>query len=184
MQNRSYYKQMRNQYFERAKAFGIELKTNIALFQGKQIYRIAEQFQNFIDLMKSAHYYAKESLRGYQRKILLPYSEDKKYGVLEEEVIFLYFIEEIYSSSIYLKNRIESDIKLKHYRDYIKSKEFPAIEKGFLANILSTVKLDELTEEEEIIKMFEFILKRFEILSNIYSIIKQYSQLLPEDANR
>jgi hypothetical protein len=97
---------------------------------------------------------------------------DKEFGVLEEEIVLTYFLEEMISSSQFLKKRLETDLKIRIYRERLKRLQLQSPGgSGFLSNILDS--LDAMTEAEfiEIEKLIRIMEERYSIGDKLFDII-------------
>src|SRR6185436_19474253 len=97
---------------------------------------------------------------------------DKSYGVLEEEIVLCYFLEEMISSSQFLKKRLETDLNMRVYRERIKrfQSQKPG-GSGFLANILDSLDAMTQTEFVEIEKLIRIMDERYRIGNKLFDII-------------
>ncbi len=115
--NRRFFEIMRNKYFKR-------VKTNI-----KKIERDysglndINSFSNFFyliqktkDAMEECIFYSNEALFGVESGIVPSYSEENKNGVLEEERMFLYLLNEINASIIFFDKYVATEFNLLNYQ--------------------------------------------------------------------
>ena len=107
------------------------------------------------------------------------YRIDKVFGVLEEEIVLCYFLEEMISSSQFLKKRLETDSKIRIYRERLKrfQSQRPG-GSGFLANILESLDAMTQTEIIEIEKLIQIMGERFRIGDKLFDIILNKSPKL------
>jgi hypothetical protein len=147
-------------------------------FQPKEMIRHLEEY---IGQLEITHQHASDAIRGLKRRKLGMYRVDKVFGVLEEEVVLTYFLEEMISSSRFLKKRMETDLKINIYRERIKrfQSQTPG-GSGFLANILES--LDAMTHAEfiEIEKLLQIMDERYRIGDKLFDIILNKGAKAPE----
>ncbi len=171
IKNRPFFGKMRNQNYQRAHAFFRKLQglARQNPFQAKEMIRLLEDYIKQLELTLQ---HASDAIRGLKRRKLGMYRVDKVFGVLEEEVVLTYFLEEMISSSRFLQKRLETDLKIKIYRERIKrfQSQTPG-GSGFLANILES--LDAMTHAEfiEIEKLIQIMEERYRIGDKLFDII-------------
>jgi hypothetical protein len=94
---------------------------------------------------------------------------------MEEEIVFVCFLEELLSSSIYLRNRFETNDYVRQYMNLIKSREnYVGDKSGFLDNILLSLEAYQKADHEEILQISRLIHKRFLIANNIFTILRRH----------
>jgi hypothetical protein len=171
IKNRPFFGKMRNQNYQRAHALFKKLQQLARQnpFQPKEMIR---QFEEYIAQLELTHQHASDAIRGLKRRKLGMYRVDKVFGVLEEEVVLTYFLEEMISSSRFLKKRLETDLKIKIYRERIKrfQSQTPG-GSGFLANILESLDAMTQTEFIEIEKLIQIMEERYRIGDKLFDII-------------
>jgi hypothetical protein len=162
---------MRNQNYQRSQE--VFLRINALSRQKpyvvKEMVRLLDEYILKLELTSQ---YATDAIRGLKRKKLGMYRTDKAFGVLEEEIVLCHFLEEMISSSRFLRKRLETDMKIRIYRERIKrfQSQTPG-GSGFLANILES--LDSLTQSEfiEIDKLIQIMDERYRIGNKLFDII-------------
>lgn len=171
IKNRPFFGRMRNQNYQKAHGMFRKLQELARKnpFQPKEMIRHLEEY---IGQLEVTHQHASDAIRGLKRRKLGMYRVDKVFGVLEEEVVLTYFLEEMISSSQFLKKRMETDLKINIYRERIKrfQSQTPG-GSGFLANILES--LDAMTHAEfiEIEKLLQIMDERYRIGDKLFDII-------------
>lgn len=171
IKNRPFFGKMRNTNYQKAHAFFRRLQelSRQNPFQPKEMIRLLEDYIRQLELTLQ---HASDAIRGLKRRKLGMYRVDKVFGVLEEEVVLTYFLEEMISSSRFLQKRLETDLKIKIYRERIKrfQSQTPG-GSGFLANILES--LDAMTHAEfiEIEKLILIMEERYRIGDKLFDII-------------
>jgi len=180
IKNRPFFGKMRNQNYRKAHASFRKLQelSRQNPFQPKEMIRHLDEY---IGQLEVTHQHASDAIRGLKRRKLGMYRVDKVFGVLEEEVVLTYFLEEMISSSQFLKKRLETDLKIKIYRERIKrfQSQTPG-GSGFLANILES--LDAMTHAEfiEIEKLIQIMDERYRIGDKLFDIILDKGAKAPD----
>ena len=105
IKNRPFFGKMRNQNYQKAHAAFRRLQeiSRQDPFSPKEMIR---HLESFIKQLETTLQHAADAIRGLKRQKLAMYRVDKVFGVLEEEIVLTYFLEEMISSSQFLKKRL------------------------------------------------------------------------------
>jgi hypothetical protein len=180
IKNRPFFGKMRNLNYKRCQeAFGrIHALSRQEPFNPKDTVRLLEEYIRQLEL---TYQYASDAVRGLKRKKLRMYKVDQVYGVLEEEIVLCYFLEEMISSSLFIKKRLETDLNMGIYRERIKrfQSQKPG-GSGFLANILDSLDAMAQTEFVEIEKLIRIMDERYRIGNKLFDIILNKAKPAPQ----
>ncbi len=171
IKNRPFFGKMRNQNYQRAHAFFGKLQevSRQNPFRPKEMIRHLDDYLRHLEVTLQ---HAADAIRGLKRRKLGMYRVDKAFGVLEEEIVLTYFLEEMISSSHFLKKRLETDLKIKIYRERLKRIQLQTPGgSGFLANILDSLEAMTQTEFIEIEKLIRIMEERYRIGDKLFDII-------------
>lgn len=182
IKNRPFFGRMRNGNYQKAHAVFRRLQelTRKEPFQPKEMIRLLEEY---IVQLEVTLQHAADAIRGLKRRKLSMYRLDKVFGVLEEEIVLTYFLEEMISSSQFIKKRLETDAKIRIYRERLKRFQLQSPGgSGFLSNILES--LDAMTQMEfiEIEKLIQTMEERYRIGDKLFDIILNKSPKNPSGA--
>lgn len=171
IKNRPFFGRMRNGNYQKAHAVFRKLQETSRQdpFQPKEMIRLLEEY---ITQLEVTLQHAADAIRGLKRRKLAMYRLDKVFGVLEEEIVLTYFLEEMISSSQFIKKRLETDLKIRIYRERLKRFQLQSPGgSGFLSNILES--LDAMTQMEfiEIEKLIQTMEERYRIGDKLFDII-------------
>jgi hypothetical protein len=166
IKNRPFHGKMRNLNYKRCQeAFRrIHDLSRLESSQPKEMIRLLQLAVTF--------QYASDAIRGLKRRKLGMYRVDKASGVLEEEIVLCYFLEEMISSSEFVRKRLETDLKIRIYRERIKrfQSQTPG-GSGFLANILDSLDAMTQTEFIAIERLIDIMEERYRIGDKLFDII-------------
>jgi hypothetical protein len=70
--------------------------------------------------LEAALEYAVDAVRGLKRMRVQRFRHDRSYGVLEEEIVLRHLLEEMTALTGFLRMRVETDLKIRRYRDRIR----------------------------------------------------------------
>ncbi len=74
----------------------------------------------FLTELEATLEYAVDAVRGLKRLRVQRFRHDRSHGVLEEEIVLLHFLEERATHARFLRMRVETDLKIRRYRDRIR----------------------------------------------------------------
>ncbi|MDB5105285.1 MAG: hypothetical protein JWP91_2974 [Fibrobacteres bacterium] len=171
IKNRPFFSKMRNGNYQKAHAVFKKLQeiSRQNPFQPKDMIR---QLEEYIKQLEVTLQHASDAIRGLKRRKLGMYRVDKAFGVLEEEIVLTYFLEEMISSSQFLKKRLETDLKINIYRERLsRLQSHSPGGSGFLANILDSLDAMTQTEFIEIEKLIQIMEERYRIGDKLFDII-------------
>jgi hypothetical protein len=179
IKNRPFFGRMRNGNYQKAHAVFRRLQelSRLEPFQPKEMIRLLEEY---ITQLEVTLQHAADAIRGLKRRKLAMYRLDKMFGVLEEEIVLTYFLEEMISSSQFIKKRLETDLKIRIYRERLNRFQLQSPGgSGFLSNILES--LDAMTQMEfiEIEKLIQTMEERYRIGDKLFDIILNKSPKNP-----
>jgi hypothetical protein len=64
--------------------------------------------------------YAADAIRGLQRRRVGRFRDDRERGILEEEIVLKYFCGEMEAQARFLRMRVETDLRIRLYRERIR----------------------------------------------------------------
>ncbi|HLP43210.1 MAG TPA: hypothetical protein VK465_17025 [Fibrobacteria bacterium] len=171
IRNRPFHGKMRNLNYRRCQeAFQrIHDFSRQETLQPKEMVRLLDEY---IVQLKVTFQYASDAIRGLKRRKIGMYRVDKVFGVLEEEIVFCYFLEEMISNSEFVRKRLETDLKIRIYRERIKRFQGQSPGgSGFLANILDSLDAMNQTEFIAIERLIDIMDERYRIGNKLFDII-------------
>jgi hypothetical protein len=84
---------------------------------GREFLRAVDAF---LTELEATLEYAVDAVRGLKRLRIQRFRHDRSHGILEEEIILLHFLEERTTHARFLRMRVETDLKMRRYRDRIR----------------------------------------------------------------
>jgi hypothetical protein len=126
--------------------------------------------------LETVREYAFDAVRGLQRGRVGRFRDDRLRGVLEEEIVLQYFCEEMETQARFLRMRVETDLRIRVYRERIrrirKSRERDPDARVHLPGILDSfggLAEAELGDFRRILDMME---RRFEVGDRLMKVLK------------
>jgi hypothetical protein len=157
---------MRNLYYEKSSYQFRKIKKSIDF---QKIPPEAEQllelykFQSLLDVCLS---YAKAAVYSSKSEKILPYSQDHRWGILQEETVLVLFLEEQISSVKYIISHIETN---KRIQDFANKNEVDVIVNHILYNINELNK----NMEEDLRYFYNNIEKRYKIGNKLFGYLQE-----------
>lgn len=101
------------------------------------------------------------------------YSKDKRWGILQEEIFLVHFLQELLSTTRYVIARIETDQMLQQWASEIQDLKTKPVGSGYVNNIQE--KLNEMNAAtiEEFKDLLKHVLDRFQIGNTIFGTIQE-----------
>jgi len=166
MRNRTYNRQMRNLYYEKANYSFRKIKKAVDSETSPDESNILPELYDFQELLDVCLSYAKHAVYSSKAEKLVPYSQDHQWGILQEEIILVYFLEEQISSVKYIISHIETN---KRIQAFAKKSETDVIVNHIIANI------EELNRETEkdLLYFYDNIEKRYGIGNQLFGILQE-----------
>jgi hypothetical protein len=166
MRNRTYNRQMRNLYYEKSNYQFRKIKKEVDSETSPEVQGLLPDFYEFEELLNVCLAYAKSAVSYSKSEKIEPYSQDHHWGILQEEVVLVYFLEEQISSVRYIINHLETNKRLQAFANESKS---DVIVHHLLSNI------EELNQdtEEDLRYFYNNIEKRYRIGNNLFGILQE-----------
>ena len=162
MRNRTYNRQMRNLYYEKSNYQFRKIRKSVEV----NIHNpdLLADLYEFLELLNVCLSYANSSVYNNKSEKFVAYSEDRRWGILQEELLLVYFLEEQISSVKYIINHIEMNRSIQKF-----AAEGEVIVRHLIPNI------DELNKEtkKDLKYFYHNIEKRYKIGNNLFGALQE-----------
>ena len=101
------------------------------------------------------------------------YSSENPRGILQEELLLVYFLSELQSTTRYLLSRIETDKELQNMDSEMETKKSGAYVSGFISNMHKNLNALNLATEKEFRDLHTHIKERFEIGNELFGTLQE-----------
>lgn len=176
--NRAFNCRMRNRYYEEVyyafralEPILAELSTN----NKKDMWysQMASQVQRYETILVTCLEYAQASIFYGQTKKMSLFSADKRWGILQEEVFLVHFLEELLSTVRYVASHLETDHILKELNLSMQLKvthpQFP----GFISNLQKNLEALNKTTVNEFLDIANHLRERFQIGNTVFGTLQE-----------
>jgi hypothetical protein len=157
---------MRNLYYEKSSYQFRKIKKSV---HSKSQLHVPEQlpelykYEEFLSVCLS---YAKSAVHIGKSEKILPFSQDHRWGILQEEIVLMHFLEEQVSSVKYMINHIEINMRIQNFASKNKT---DAIVKHILFNINELNK----NMEEDLHYFYDKIEKRYMVGNKLFGYLQE-----------
>ncbi len=172
LRNRPFLCRIRNEAYDRAR---VRFRQAEALFPSSPPLprELLHGLDALITELEAACEYASEAVRGLRRRYVDRYRHDPVHGVLEEEIVLNHFLEEMATLAHFLRKRVDTDIKIRLYRDRLRRLQTQSPERdGFLQGILDPLNI--LAEEEigDLKRILELMERRYHVGDRLMEVLR------------
>ena len=166
MRNRTYNRHMRNLYYEKSNYQFRRIKKIMDFETVHKGQKLLPELYELMEHLNVCLSYAKLAIYCSKSEKIIPYSQDHRWGILQEEILLVYFLEEQISSTEYIVNHIKINGKI---QAFAKKSESDVVVHHILSNI------DELNQDtENDLRYFcNNIEKRYKIGNKMFGILQE-----------
>ena len=179
LKNRAFNCRMRNRYYEEVYyAFRALLPSDptgssnsgldAAWFENlsKEVRRYEHLITTCLEYAQAAIFYGKADYATL-------YSKDKRWGILQEEIFLVHFLQELLSTIRYIITRLDTDKMLQDWSSTIQDMKAKPVRYGFVnsiqekLNAMSTATIDEFKD------LLKHVLDRFQIGNTLFGTVQE-----------
>jgi uncharacterized protein YfkK (UPF0435 family) len=156
---------MRNLYYEKSAYQFRKIKRSVDSEAPKGHDQLTDLYE-FLGLLDTCLSYANSSVYCGKSDKIAPYSQDHHWGILQEEVVLVYFLEEQISSVRYIISHIETNRRIQSFAN--------KNETDILLNhmILNIAELNQ-DAEKDLNYFYDNIEKRYRIGNKLFGILQE-----------
>ena len=178
LKNRAFNCRMRNRYYEEVYyAFRALLPSDptgssnsgldAAWFENlsKEVRRYEHLITTCLEYAQAAIFYGKADYATL-------YSKDKRWGILQEEIFLVHFLQELLSTTRYVIARIDTDKVLQQWSGEMQGMKSSPVVYGFVSDIqgkLNTMNAGTIDEFKDLLK---HVLDRFQIANTLFGTVQ------------
>ena len=182
LKNRAFNCRMRNRYYEevyyafrallpsdysenssaRDSKFDQEWFNNLQ----KEIKRYERQITTCLEYAQAAIFYGKAD----QATL---YSKDKRWGILQEEIFLVHFLQELLSTTRYIIARIDTDKMLHDWSTNMQGMKAEPAEHGFVTSIQEKLSAMSSATIKEFRELLKHVVERFQMGNTLFGTIQE-----------
>ena len=180
LKNRAFNCRMRNRYYEEVyyafrAIIPLDTKGNVnaesmdsAWFQnlGSAVKRIDTLIMTCLEYSQAAIFYGKADLANL-------YSKDKRWGILQEEIFLVHFLQELSSTTRYIIARLDTDRMLEKWSSTMQDMKAKPTGGGFVSSIQEKLTAMATATIDEFRDVFKHIIDRFQIGNTLFGTVQE-----------
>ncbi|MGL1934581.1 MAG: hypothetical protein OCD01_06155 [Fibrobacterales bacterium] len=183
IQNRRFACLQRNAAYEKVLTFLKQFHLNNPCNTSEECREISD-LNAILKLLDTCIRFSKDAIWGIDREQIQHYRENQNYGVLQEEIFFIKYLNEIKNSIEYERCRLETDLELDGYIADLDKLRTPGQERGYVEDIQEyTTQLKDINLDyfEKIAQVGTPIDSRYKLGRILFSVIKENPKKLYEE---
>ncbi len=175
IRNRAFHCRMRNRFYEEVYyAFrGLEALTQ---HDGSETWlmNLEAEIKHCMISLETCLEYAESAVFFGKDENIKAFGKDKRWGILQEEILITYFLKELKATSLYILSRIDTDRKLLEWSASMN----PVVEKGtnphgFITEIQHSMEQPNLSVAKNFKAVYDHVLSRFETGNSLFGTIQE-----------
>ena len=180
LKNRAFNCRMRNRYYEEVYyAFRALLPSdtsdNKSSGGSNSIWyqNLSQEVRRYEHLITTCLEYAQAAIFYGKADYATLYSKDKRWGILQEEIVLVHFLQELLSTIRYIIARLDTDKMLQDWSNTIQDMKSKPVRYGFVNTIQE--KLDAMSSAtiDEFKDLLKHVLDRFQIGNTLFGTIQE-----------
>ena len=179
LKNRAFNCRMRNRYYEEVyyafrAVMPLDAKGDIdgSAMNLDWFKNLAQEINRLDRVLKTCLEYAQAAVFYGKADIATLYSKDKRWGILQEEIFLVHFLQELLSTTRYVIARIDTDKVLQQWSGEMQGMKSSPVVYGFVSDIqgkLNTMNAGTIDEFKDLLK---HVLDRFQIGNTLFGTVQ------------
>ena len=177
LKNRAFNCRMRNRYYEevyyafRALTPGGDPSapgTYSGWFQ-----HLTKEIKHYERLLMTCLEYAQAAVFYGKADNATLYSKDKRWGILQEEIFLVHFLQELLSTTRYIISRIETDRMLQQWSSSMQDMKAKPVGSGFVTSIQQKLNAMNAATLDEFKELMKHVMERFQIGNTLFGTVQE-----------
>ncbi|MBO4714411.1 MAG: hypothetical protein J6U20_08885 [Fibrobacter sp.] len=177
LKNRAFNCRMRNRYYEevyyafRALTPGGDPSapgTYSGWFQ-----HLTKEIKHYERLLMTCLEYAQAAVFYGKADNATLYSKDKRWGILQEEIFLVHFLQELLSTTRYIISRIETDRMLQQWSTSMQDMKAKPVGSGFVTSIQQKLNAMNAATLDEFKELMKHVMERFQIGNTLFGTVQE-----------
>ena len=176
--NRAFNCRMRNRYYEEVYyAFrALEpILSELETTDKKEIWhsQMSLQIQKYETIIVTCLEYAQASIFYGKTEKMSSFSTDKRWGILQEEIFHVYFLQELLSTVRYIASRLDTDHVLQELDISMQLKIIHPQITGFISNLQKNLDALNKATVKEFLDLASHLKERFQIGNAVFGTLQE-----------
>lgn len=172
---------MRNRYYEEVYyAFRALFPNDVAeraepnpLADSMWFQHLSREIKRYERLLMTCLEYAQAAVYYGKAEHASLYSKDKRWGILQEEIFLVHFLQELLSTTRYVIARIDTDQMLQQWSGEIQDMKAKPVGSGYVNNIQEKLNEMNIATIGEFKDLLKHVLERFQIGNTLFGTVQE-----------
>lgn len=178
LKNRAFNCRMRNRNYEEVYYAFKALLPNSTADAEKEIdtawiENLSLQIKHYERLIMTCLEYAQAAIFYGKAENAALYSKDKRWGILQEEIFLVHFLQELLSTTRYIIAHIEMDDLLHQWSGTMQDMKAKPIGTGFVSSLQEKLTAMSATTIDEFKELTKHIMERFQIGNTLFGTVQE-----------
>ena len=180
LKNRAFNCRMRNRYYEEVyyafrAVMPLDAKGDIdgSAMNHEWFKNLTQEVKRLDRVLKTCLEYAQAAVFYGKADIATLYSKDKRWGILQEEIFLVHFLQELLSTTSYIIARTETDQMLQQWSGSMQDMKAKPMNSGFVSSIQEKLTAMNNATMEEFKDLFKHIIDRFQIGNTLFGTVQE-----------
>ena len=180
LKNRAFNCRMRNRYYEEVyyafrAVMPLDAKGDIdgSAMNLDWFKNLAQEINRLDRVLKTCLEYAQAAVFYGKADIATLYSKDKRWGILQEEIFLVHFLQELLSTTRYIIARMETDRILQQWSGSMQDMKAKPMNSGFVSSIQEKLTAMNNATIEEFKDLFKHTIDRFQIGNTLFGTVQE-----------
>lgn len=177
LKNRAFNCRMRNRYYEEVYyAFRALTPGGDPAAPGTYsgwFQHLAKEIKHYERLLMTCLEYAQAAVFYGKADNATLYSKDKRWGILQEEIFLVHFLQELLSTTRYIISRIETDRMLQQWSTSMQDMKAKPVGSGFVTSIQQKLNAMNAATLDEFKELMKHIMERFQIGNTLFGTVQE-----------
>ena len=176
--NRAFNCRMRNRYYEEVYYVFRALEpilSELETTDKKEIWhsQMSLQIQKYETIIVTCLEYAQASIFYGKTEKMSSFSTDKRWGILQEEIFLVYFLQELLSTVRYIASRLDTDHVLQELDISMQLKIIHPQITGFISNLQKNLDALNKATVKEFLDLASHLKERFQIGNAVFGTLQE-----------
>ena len=180
LKNRAFNCRMRNRYYEEVyyafrAVMPLDAKGDIdgSAMNQEWFKNLTQEIKRLDRVLKTCLEYSQAAVFYGKADIATLYSKDKRWGILQEEIFLVHFLQELLSTTRYIIARMETDTILQQWSGSMQDMKAKPMNSGFVSSIQEKLTAMNNATIEEFKDLFKHIIDRFQIGNTLFGTVQE-----------
>lgn len=180
LKNRAFNCRMRNRYYEEVYYAFRSLEQRLQNYDREEVdnrerfYTIDQEIRRYEQILGKCLEYAQSAVFFGKSDKLSLFSDDRRYGILQEEYFLVYFLQELLATTRYIISRIETDTLLREMEQKARNGQMNMPQaSGFWQNLQKNLETLNKATSREFRDLCDHVRERFQTGNSVFGTLQE-----------